>query len=97
MRSRVYAYGVFVAGRKRYGGTIRADTMDQAAIHAAKICKLKMRYYENNLLQDVDWTLDGKRASIYVWAPPEYFTNCGIEKDTSFSPDATVEGGRDDF
>jgi hypothetical protein len=80
MARRVYAYGVMVCGRKRYGGTVHADSMDDAAKRAATRCKLTIdkqepsyRPCDGEIVKHAQWLLDGKKASLLVWAPPEYF------------------------
>ena len=76
----VYAYFVTVACKKRYGGTVHAENMDDAARKAAKICKLTIKRHEpfvrpwdGDVIQQADWMLDGKRACLAVWASADYF------------------------
>ena len=69
-----YAFAVFVAGVKRYGGMCHAEDMESAVTRAAKICKLKVTTRaKGTIVESYDWTLDGKRASLCVWARPEDF------------------------
>lgn len=70
-----YAYGVLVRGKKRFGGCIHAESMEEAVKAIAQVCKLKIkRTPQTYLPDDFDWMLDGEKASVYVWAPPEYFS-----------------------
>lgn len=75
-----YAYAVTVNSKKRFGGTVHADSMDDAAQKAAAICKLTIqrstpvtRPMDGQVIRPADWMLDGKRAFLYVYAPPESF------------------------
>jgi hypothetical protein len=82
---KVYAYAVFVGGVKRFGGTMHADSVEEAVIKVAKRNKLTVedngsvvRPCDGATIQLAEWTLEGKKASVCIWAPPEYFLNSGI-------------------
>jgi len=69
-----------VGGEKKIGGTISADSMEDAVRRIAKRDHLKilnkqsvLRSCDNALIPQAEWLFNGKKASIYVWAPPEYF------------------------
>lgn len=75
-----YAYGVTVGGQKRVGGTMSADSMEDAVRCIARSLKMTIkdkgsviRPCDMAVIQQADWMFEGQRASLYVWAPPEYF------------------------
>ena len=71
---RHFAYGILVGGRKRWGGTVTADTMEQAALAVARRCGLHREVSDPcpcDGYVDVRFTYDGKRASVCIWARPE--------------------------
>ena len=75
-----YAYSVTVNGKKRFGGTTTAASMDEAARSAAKQCGLEIRQgkpttrpMDGAVIKPADWMLDGKRAFLSVYAPAEAF------------------------
>lgn len=81
MTTNSYAYAVTVNCRKRIGGVVHADSMEDAVKRAAKSCKLTTRRHEpvirpqdGAVIDRADWELDGKRAALYVYAPAERFT-----------------------
>lgn len=71
---RGYAYGIFVGGKKRVGGLVHADSMEDAVRRAARRNNLTISRTEHEYTPDtVSWIFRGDKASVYVWAPPEYF------------------------
>lgn len=77
---RVYAYGIMVGGVKRVGGTIHADSMEDAVrglISREKlVIKRKrgvMRPCDGAMIPQAEWLFEGKHAYLLIWAPAEYF------------------------
>ena len=72
----VYAYGIMQKGKKRIGGTVTADTMEQAAHIAAKRDKLVMDWDEDSMIPmpTMRWP-NGDKAAVFVWANENTWRN----------------------
>lgn len=64
-----YAYFVMVNGKKRHGGCLHAESMDDAARKVARQSKLTIST-PSHPDHEPRLELDGKRASLAVWAIP---------------------------
>jgi hypothetical protein len=80
MYQRNYAYGIMVNGTKRIGGTIHANSMEDAVRGIMTRVGLTIerkesvyRPFDGALIPQAEWLLNEEKANIYVWAPPEYF------------------------
>jgi hypothetical protein len=74
MMARTYfAYGVLAQGKKISGGCCWAESMEGAALRAARMCELKI-VPRPEIMGRVDYdfvTKDGRKANLYVFAQPE--------------------------
>lgn len=75
MASDKYGYFVLVNGQKRYGGSITAGSMEDAAHTAALVCGLRIkkspsvvRPCDGAIIPIAEWTLEGDPALVAVWA-----------------------------
>lgn len=82
MYRRNYAYAVHVRGVKRFGGTITADSMEQAVVAVARRDTLTIedkgsvhRACDGSDVPQAEWRFGNDKATMYVWAPPEYFVS----------------------
>lgn len=72
--TRNYVYAILVKGQKRVGGTIHADSMDDAVRRIMKRDNLSIFCPESTeRFVSTTWVYKGEKASVLVWAPPEYF------------------------
>lgn len=93
---RNYAYGIMVRGQKRIGGTMHADSMEDAVLRIARRDGLTVyrkpdviRPMDNAVIGQAEWMYKGEKASVYVWAPPEYFDREGMADGKTANPPAS--------
>lgn len=72
---KVFAYMIVVKGAKQIGGTMHADSMEDAVNRIARRNELRITTQEYPAHRVTEWIFRGKKASVAVWAPPEYFYN----------------------
>lgn len=77
---RVYAYQVKVNGVRRMGGTMHADTMDEAVRRIMSRDGLTVarkapvfRLCDGAMVPQAEWMFEGAKAEVCVWAPAAYF------------------------
>jgi hypothetical protein len=82
---KTYAYGIFVKGRKRIGGTIGGESMDDAVRNIAHRNGLTLQPpdpdYPYAHPADTEWIFDGNHAQVYVWAPPRHFLPSDVPRE----------------
>jgi len=81
MKNKVYCYGIRGAsnGQKLVGGTVHADSMEDASSRVLRLHKIKIEVvdsgvrYDGHEWQDVRMTRDGKHVHVSVSVHPENF------------------------
>ena len=68
-----YAYFIMVKGKKRIGGMLHADSLDDAAKRIISISKLTLKKNESPFHTDYDWMFRGEKASVAIWLPSEAY------------------------
>jgi hypothetical protein len=79
---RKFAYRITAGGIPQVGGTTTADTMDAAVRSLMGPNELTIerlpsvvRPCDNAVIPQAKWRYKGKEATVFVWAPPEYFVD----------------------